>query len=140
MYLLNSKAEIPEATRGIPVLPGDAGDGQRREGQPVLVSVLLVRSGGGALLRTGCLTPYVTEIITQDALRAGNGARLVVTVLGDTDDMGVARLTQRFARFRERGVDVSVVREGEPAGRFIARAVAGAPGPVGSPARGSRAV
>jgi len=41
------------------------------------VSVLLLRSGGSALLRTGRLTPYAAEVIAKDALRAAKGGKAI---------------------------------------------------------------
>ena len=46
----------------------------------------------GELQRTGELTPYAAETIGEDALRAGPGARLEVTVDAGTNDAGLGRV------------------------------------------------
>jgi acyl carrier protein len=68
---------------------------------------------GGILERGGWLTPYIVETIAEDALRAGRGARLVVTVAASTEDTGLARVRDDFACLGERGILVTVWREDE---------------------------
>ncbi len=64
----------------------------------------------GSLLEwAGWLTPYTAATIVEDAVRAGHGARLDVTVAADTD-ADVARVGRRFERASERGVEVTVRR------------------------------
>ena len=75
------------------VLPPD-GDGEQRN-----------------LQRVGWLTPYTAETIAEDALRAGRGARLEVTVPSSVNDAGLARLLDQFAWLGDRGVHVSVRRD-----------------------------
>ena len=65
----------------------------------------------GELRRAGELTPYVAQTIAEDALRAGPGARLEVTVDGDTDDAGLGRVQDQFAWLRARGIQVDVHRD-----------------------------
>jgi acyl carrier protein len=67
-----------------------------------------------ALERTGWLTPYTAETITEDALQAGLGARLELTVAGSTT-AGLARVRHRFARLGRHGVEVSVRGDDRPA-------------------------
>jgi hypothetical protein len=74
--------------------------------------VLLVRPHGGALLRIGTLTPYAAEVLAADALRAGSGTTLALTVPADTRDAEVASLEARVGWLRERGVQVTVTRQG----------------------------
>jgi len=57
----------------------------------------------GTLERTGWLTPYTAETIAEDAVRAGRGARLEVTVGAST--------TEGIARLGKRGVQVIVRRD-----------------------------
>lgn len=57
----------------------------------------------------GWLTPYTAATIVEDAVRAGHGARLDVTVAADTD-ADVDRVGRRFERATERGVQVTVRR------------------------------
>ena len=65
------------------------------------------------LERTGWLTPYAAETIAEDALRAGSGARLEVTVAAGTA-ASVARVQHQFARLRKRGVQVTVRSDDRP--------------------------
>ncbi len=64
----------------------------------------------GTLERTGWLTPYTAETIAEDAVRAGRGARLEVTVGASTTE-GIARVQRQFARLGKRGVQVIVRRD-----------------------------
>jgi acyl carrier protein len=59
----------------------------------------------------GWLTPYTAETIAEDALRAGRGARLEVSVPSGTTDLGLAELQDEFAWLKERGVQVQVRRQ-----------------------------
>jgi acyl carrier protein len=68
---------------------------------------------GGILERGGWLTPYTVETIAEDALRAGRGARLEVTVAASTEDTGLARVRDDFACLGECGILVTVWREDE---------------------------
>src|SRR5437867_8589001 len=68
---------------------------------------------GGTLERGGWLTPYTVETIAEDALRAGRGARLEVTVAASTKDTSVARVRDDFACLGQREVLVTVWREDE---------------------------
>ena len=65
----------------------------------------------GGLQRAGALTPYAAQTIAEDALRAGPGARLEVTVDGDTGDAGLGRVQDQFAWLRARGIQVDVHRD-----------------------------
>ncbi len=65
---------------------------------------------GGTLERSGWLTPYIAETIAEDALRAGGGTRLEVTVAASTTAGGLGRVQHQFAHLAERGVQVSVRR------------------------------
>ena len=64
-------------------------------------------ASAGALERTGWLTPYTAETVAEDALRAGNGARLEVTVAARTMAR-LSRVQQQFAQLGKRGVQVTV--------------------------------
>ena len=65
----------------------------------------------GELQRAGELTPYAAQTIGEDALRAGPGARLEVTVDEDTGDAGLGRVQDQFAWLRARGIQVDVHRD-----------------------------
>jgi len=62
--------------------------------------------------RSDWLTPYTAETIAEDALRAGRGARLDVSVAANA--AAVARVQEHFARLANRGVQVSVRRDDHP--------------------------
>jgi len=57
---------------------------------------------GGSLERAGWLTPYAAETIAEDAVRAGHGARLELTVAESSDDVGLACVQGQFAWLGER--------------------------------------
>ncbi len=62
------------------------------------------------LERVLALTPYAVETLVEDALRAGAGARLEVTVAAETDPRTVASLAERLSVLGPRGVAVAVRR------------------------------
>jgi acyl carrier protein len=74
----------------------------------------VVVSGAGErrreVRRAAWLTPYEAESIAADALRAGRGARLELTVAQATAEE-LARVEGCFAWLVERGVDLSVRRD-----------------------------
>jgi len=82
-----------------------------------LVFSRVVRAGGDPALplveRAGRLTPYVIENITDDALWAGRGASLEVTVQATANEASVALVMDQFAWLGERGVKVSVRRDAD---------------------------
>jgi len=88
----------------------------RRAATPVLLRARVVPRDGirGALERAGWLTPYTAETIAEDALRAGRGARLEVTVAADTSDGGLARVRAQFAWLGGRGIGVYIDRNRPP--------------------------
>ncbi|HYV56539.1 MAG TPA: hypothetical protein VE911_03295 [Candidatus Nitrosopolaris sp.] len=72
--------------------------------------VVPAHDGDGDLRRAGPLTPYARELIVEDALRAGRGARLELTLPADADDATLASLHACFDRLEERGIEISVRR------------------------------
>src|SRR5213083_1816346 len=66
---------------------------------------------GGSLERAGWLTPYAAETIAKDAVRAGHGAQLEVTVAASADDIELARVQHHFAWLGEHDVRVTVRRD-----------------------------
>jgi acyl carrier protein len=73
----------------------------------------VVVSGGGErreMRRAAWLTPYETESIAADALRAGRGSRLELTVAQATT-AELARIEGCFAWLTQRGIELSVGRE-----------------------------
>ena len=63
---------------------------------------------GGEVRRAARLTPYVAQTIVEDALRAGRGTRLEVTVVSRVDAAGLAQLREHFSSLAGRGIDVTV--------------------------------
>ena len=64
----------------------------------------------GDLRRAGPFTPYARELILEDALRAGRGARLELTLPAATDDATLATVHEWFGRLVERGIELSIRR------------------------------
>jgi acyl carrier protein len=94
--------------------------------EPAFVWVRIVpapQHAKGALLRAGWLTPYTAETIVADAVRSGPGSRLEICVPPAVGDAGLAELREQFAWLAERGIGVSVRRDGQPrAGHPVAAA------------------
>jgi len=83
---------------------------------PFRVWARLTPAAGGSIVeRTGWLTAYTAETVADDALRAGSGARLEVTVAASTT-ADLARTRQQFAELGKRGVHVTVRRDDRPPG------------------------
>ena len=75
-----------------------------------LRALVVSARGGGRLWRAGPLTPYDAEAIGEDALRAGPGAHLDLTVGAKTSEASCVQVRERFAWLVERGVTVRVHR------------------------------
>ncbi len=63
------------------------------------------------LFRTGILTPYATDALLDDALRAGDGARLEISVPTATSDTEVTLVREHFDWLAARGIHVTVGRD-----------------------------
>ena len=90
----------------------------RDAGPPPLVWTRLVfpdEDHRGSLLRADWLTPYVAQTIAEDALWAGHGARLDVTVEID-DEADLERVLDQFAPLVNQGAQVCVRRTGSAPG------------------------
>src|SRR5438128_12348669 len=77
-----------------------------------LVHAEIRRLGSDArarLMRTGPLTPYLLEVITEDAFATGQ-AVLEVSVSGETSDRVLSGVREALARLDARGVQVIVRR------------------------------
>lgn len=89
-------------------------------GRPMQIYARVVpppaRPNDAPLQRAGWLTPYTAQTIAEDALTAGPGTRLELTVPAKLSDLVVTRLQQQFAWLGDRGVSVQVQREA-PHGR-----------------------
>jgi acyl carrier protein len=71
-------------------------------------------SPGATLERAGVLTPYTAETIAEDALRAGQGSHLEITLPAGTTDDGLEWIRDQFAWLGYRGVDVHIRRDAQP--------------------------
>jgi hypothetical protein len=65
-----------------------------------------------AVERATWLTPYDAATVAGDALHAGRGASLELTVSSNLDEATVGQLRREFAWLGGRGVQVSVRRQG----------------------------
>lgn len=92
------------------VVSRHAGGRALADADPLVWSRVVPGSGGSILERAGRLTPYAAEDIAEDALHAGPGARLEMSVPSSTSDGIIARLAEDFAWLELRGVRVSVHR------------------------------
>jgi acyl carrier protein len=77
---------------------------------------------GATVERTAWFTPYVAETITEDALLAGPGSRLELTVAGSFAG-GLTRVRDQFSRLRRQGIAVSI-RDGSGSTETPSRSVA----------------
>jgi acyl carrier protein len=88
-----------------------ANERQAMRGAAAEVSMRVVPDDGmpqRAVARSGVLTPYIAQTITDDVLRAGPGARLEVNVRGDATPRVLSRVRGFFAGLSARGIAVSV--------------------------------
>jgi acyl carrier protein len=88
--------------------------------EPIQVSARVIPiagSGRPTLERNEWLTPYVIEAIVDDALHAGRGARLEVSLAASAPAAEVARIAERFQMLSRRGIDVQIRRDGQAAPR-----------------------
>ena len=60
------------------------------------------------------LTPYAAQTLSDDALRAGWGARLELTLAADASAAALAWVRGRFPRLGDRGVELHVRRDQRP--------------------------
>jgi hypothetical protein len=61
----------------------------------------------GEIRRAGVLSPYAAELLVEDALSAGPGARLEITV---GNGQSLAEVRRQFAWLGRRGVEVAIRR------------------------------
>lgn len=88
--------------------------------EPIPVSARVIPAAGTGrptLERNEWLTPYAIESIVDDALHAGRGARLEVSLAPGTPAAEVARVAERFQALSARGIDVQIRRDGQAATR-----------------------
>jgi acyl carrier protein len=75
--------------------------------------IMSAAQAGGTLERTAWLTPYIAGTIREDALAAGRGARLEMTVATSSGPT-LASVRRQFAPLSMRGIDVTVRRGDGP--------------------------
>jgi len=86
----------------------------KNERKPVPVSVRIVPAagnGGGELWRVCALTSYNRQTIVEDAMYAGPGAHLEVSVPRAISDRVLRKLDDQLAGLRARNIQVSVCRQ-----------------------------
>ena len=95
------------------VLSGPVENKSQTRQRPIFPVSARIVSGrhGGELRKADILTPYAMQSLVEDALSAGRGARLEVTVPSDLSDARVALLEEDLGWLGERGVQVSVCRD-----------------------------
>lgn len=81
------------------------------EAAPLVWARIVPAEGRVEIERAGWLTAYTAEEIIEDALRAGRGSRLEVTLAAGTSDASLQGLQDEFAWLGERGVQVSIRRQ-----------------------------
>lgn len=64
--------------------------------------------------RTLWLTPYGTELLIEEALNAGSGARLELVLDRDSSETDIGRVNACFSRLRQRGIAIDVRRADPP--------------------------
>jgi len=93
---------------------------ESRAAEPPFVWVQVVRPtecASADLYRDGWLTPYNAEVILEDAMRAGPGARIEVKVPPHLTTGQVAELRAQLAWLAEHGVGTRVMRQTSPGTR-----------------------
>jgi acyl carrier protein len=88
--------------------------------EPIPVSARVIPAAGSGrpiLERNEWLTPYAIEAIFDDALHAGRGSRLEVSLADAAPAVDVARVAERFQALIARGIDVQIRRDGGAARR-----------------------
>jgi acyl carrier protein len=95
------------------VLSGPVESKKQTSQRPMFPVSARIVSGrhGGEMCRADVLTPYAMQSLMEDALSAGRGARLEVTVPSDLSDTRLALLEEDLGWLGERGVQVSVCRD-----------------------------
>jgi acyl carrier protein len=105
---LRTYGDLVHLVQRAPSSPRD----QRAALPPVGARVRLTMPAGCVNLeRTGALTPYLIEVLVEDALRAGPGARLDVELPADSDAACLAAAEDGFVRLARRGIAVTVRRQ-----------------------------
>jgi len=109
---LRTYGDLVESLR---VLSGPVESKSPESRRPVFPVTACIVSGrhGGELRRADVLTPYAMQSLVEDALSAGRGARLEVTVPSDLSDARLALLEEDLGCLGDRGVQVSVCRDRE---------------------------
>jgi acyl carrier protein len=76
-----------------------------------VVWAVVPATGGTAVERVAWLTASIRETIADDALRAGRGAHLELSVPSGVSDASICRLLDEFRWLQDRDISVAVLRE-----------------------------
>jgi acyl carrier protein len=76
----------------------------------VSARVRIVAPDGTAIERSGALTPYLLEGVTEDARRTGSGTSVTVAVAAAATDDQLAAVRAKLAPLERRGVSVRIDR------------------------------
>ncbi len=83
----------------------------RQESREATTGRVRIETADGRVVeRSGELTPYALEGVSDDARRAGSGTTVRISVVDTTTDEQVAQLRERLAGLERRGVTVHVGR------------------------------
>ena len=91
-------------------LDGSPRDGVTARALPFNARVTAVGARHARRERSGELTPYALELVRDDALGAGRGARLEVVLPAHADDTDLAVLRHELAALGRRGIQVTIAR------------------------------
>jgi acyl carrier protein len=118
-HILDEVCTYGDLVRAISLLIRGRCEAEARGAEPPeRIWVRIVPAAGESsctLDRTGWLTPYTAETIAEDAVGAGPGARLEVTIAASSR-AGLARVEHQFAPLGARGVQVTVRCDDRPPG------------------------
>jgi acyl carrier protein len=82
---------------------------------PTFAKIRIISPVGLTLITHGLvLTPYEADAIREQALGAGRGSRLDLTLHEGTTDATLAAVRTTFLRLEQRGIDVAVRRQRPP--------------------------
>ena len=87
---------------------------RRFDAEPIALRARLTPAGAASawtIERVLLLTPYAAQSLTEDALRAGSGARLEIRLANRAADDAIARVREHFSPLGERGVAVEIRRD-----------------------------
>ncbi|MFN8545633.1 MAG: acyl carrier protein [Candidatus Binatia bacterium] len=104
--------DLLDTTLGLTALRAEA-EGLAATWAPMVRARVVTANAEGPprMERAVCLTPYMAEELSEDALAAGRGARLDLALPITASDRELVGIGERFARLKRLGVTVSVHRD-----------------------------